>query len=183
MRIIMWLIVIAFAVTVAGCKQPTQTAASPSAPTTTAAARKGPAPPPRARPAPGRQRAAAGEYEEVTLTVTIPARPEAVPGDAPQARGGHAGCPMSQSGDILGIRISQPHGIVVGWVSAGGAAGKAGIKTGDSIIACDGKMLSCPASLRPFLISGAEPLKLKLTILRRKAARAAPAPRAGRARA
>jgi hypothetical protein len=178
MRVIVWLLVIAFAVTVAGCKQPPQTAVATSVPTTTAAAPKPPAAPPKA-PVPPRRVAAAG-YEQLVLTVSIPAQSEAAPGEAPAAPGGHPGCPKSASSDILGIQISQPHGVIVGAVVPGGPADMAGIKVGDSIIACDGQPVTCPASLLP-LLSGGGPRELTLTIRRPKAAAAAPAPPAGHA--
>jgi hypothetical protein len=161
-----WLLLIALAVVVASHKQPAQTAAAAPARTAIAAAPMPTAPAPRA-PAPPRRVAAAG-YEELVLTLSIPDLSQAGPGAGSPGSGGHPGCPKSASSDILGIQISRPHGVIVGAVVPGGPADMAGIKVGDSIIACDGQPVTCPASLLPLL--GGGPRDLQLTIRRAKAA-------------
>ncbi len=85
--------------------------------------------------------------------------------------GGHGGgCPQTEVGATLGLALSQPHGCIVGNVMPNGPAGKAGVKTGDSIVEADGKTVTCPSVLAPCLSSTAQPGKVKLTILRRKSA-------------
>jgi S1-C subfamily serine protease len=168
-----WLVPILLVALAVGCKQAPQ-AAAPTPAATTAAAPKPPAAPPQAQAAPRGPGAMAGEYEELTLAVTIPGR-SAAGAPQPPAAGGHSNCPMTQSSGLLGIQISQPHGVIVGAVVPGGPAEKAGIKVGDSIVACNGKPVTCPASLLPLIRAGEKAQELKLTIRRPKAAAPAPA--------
>lgn len=137
---------------------------------------------------------AEGTYDTLTVTVELPGAGKAAGPAAgkssgspqteePSGRGaGRArgsrmgmgpggGCPREMTGATLGVEIAQPHGCIVGSVSKGGPAGKAGIKVGDSIAACGGQAVTCPATLFPYLQRGGEARKLKLTVYRPKEAR------------
>ena len=106
------------------------------------------------------------------MTVEIPTKEKwtaSKPAVGGPQRRGHPQCPKDQCGEILGITISSPHGIVVAAVVPDGPADAAGIKPGDSIVACNGTRVSCPAVLLPLLGTGKEPLTVKLTTHRRKA--------------
>jgi len=169
-RSILLLVVIAVALGAAGCK-PAPEGTTPAAPTTA------PAPTPAPPPSPAVQQPATGAgFEEIVVTVEIPVEPLAEEEPA-QPAGSHGGsrCPMSESGTILGIVIGVPHGIIVSKVLPDGPAAKAGIKVGDSIVACNGVKVSCPSALRPMLDNNGSPLTVKLTIHRAKKAAASPA--------
>jgi S1-C subfamily serine protease len=103
------------------------------------------------------------DADRVVLTVVLPAEGEPLTA----SRGGHGpGCPTTVVSALLGIMIASPHGIVVARATPGGPAAEAGIAQGDSIIECDGKPVSCPASLLPLLERGEERRPVKLTVLR-----------------
>jgi membrane-associated protease RseP (regulator of RpoE activity) len=162
-RILIWSLALALALGVSGCK--TAPEQGPAAPPTGTSASETPYPLPFAR-----QPAADSSYEELVLTVEIPVRPpapERQPG-VPAGPHGGAGCPKTECSQLLGIDISSPHGIVVSKVLPGGPAEKAGIKVGDSIVACNGNETSCPSSLRPMLGSGVKVVTVELTIRRPK---------------
>jgi len=165
-RNLIWLVAVAVAWGAFGCRT------APEKPTEVT-----PAVVPAPAPAPPPQPAEAAGFEEIVLKVEIPAQTAAPEGQPGERRGPHggAGCPMSESNQLLGIRISRPHGIVVGEVVPDGPAVKAGIKVGDSIVACDGKPVSCPSSLRPMLGRGGKVITVELTIHRPKEAPAKPA--------
>jgi C-terminal processing protease CtpA/Prc len=80
-----------------------------------------------------------------------------------------AGCPMNAVSLILDISFASPHGCLVGEVHPGGPAAKAGIKPGDSIVAADGSVVSCPSKLLPRVQQGSKPAQVVLTIKRPKA--------------
>jgi membrane-associated protease RseP (regulator of RpoE activity) len=84
------------------------------------------------------------------------------------AGGQGGGCPQTTVSIVLGLSLSQPHGCIVANVTPKGPAGKAGVKSGDSIVEADGKTVTCPSVLAPYLSDTAQPGKVKLTILRRK---------------
>ena len=80
------------------------------------------------------------DYDEVVVTLVIPARADVPTG------GAHGGsCPQDQLCNILGVRLAQPHGLVVGTVVPDGPADKAGIKPGDRLAA----PTECPAKIKP----------------------------------
>ncbi len=149
-----------------GCKAaPTQSAAPPKT-TVAKDSSKGQSSAAPAKPAEEEQ----VELTEMVIPVEIPAcTPEEWAEKKDKSHGGR-GCPMKDSGTILGIRISSPHGIIVSEVVPGGPADKAGIKVGDSIIACNGKPTSCPSVLRPMIVPKKQSYVVKLTIRRAKAA-------------
>jgi len=92
-------------------------------------------------------------------------------GGAGGGPGGHgAGCPQTEVGNLLALSLRQPHGCIVGSVSGKGPAGKAGIKPGDSIVEADGNLVTCPSTFVPYLGLTEKPRKVKLTLLRPKAA-------------
>jgi len=180
MKLMFWLLAIVVALAAAGCKQAPQQVAAAPGPAPAAA----PAPPvaPPTHPYGPRPGAAPGSYEELVLTVALPAQAKPDTGETPPATGGHANCPMSESSEILGIQIGQPHGVIVSRVVPGGPAEKAGIKAGDSIVACNGKVVTCPSTLRPLLGAGEKAREVKLTIRRVKRTKdSSPATPAGRA--
>ncbi len=164
------LIVVGIVLLVAGLGQaamaaaPSAAPAKPAAPVSAAAT----APPASASPA-AKAAPAEAASQRLVVTVQLPAKGEG--GAArPMGRGagGHgAGCFQSQTGELLGVTISRPHGCVIGSVLPAGPAGKAGIKPGDSIIACDGKEVTCPRMLVMGLGQRPGPREVKLTIVRR----------------
>jgi hypothetical protein len=84
--------------------------------------------------------------------------------------GGHgSGCPQTEMNQFLGVVLSQPHGCVVGTVNPKGLAGKAGIKSGDSIVEANGVTVTCPSTFAPVLASADKSHGLTLTVLRKKA--------------
>jgi len=125
-------------------------------------------------PAAGPQagRAPAAGQEKVVLSVKLPPAGRAPAG--PMVGGPGAGhgprCPQTQINGILGVTITQPHGCVLGQVSAHGPAGKAGLKAGDSIVEADGQVVTCPSALLPFVQPGAKGKTVKLGVMRAKAA-------------
>jgi S1-C subfamily serine protease len=75
---------------------------------------------------------------------------------------------MKAMSAILGCAVASPHGIIVGSVAPDSSAAEAGILPGDSITACDGKIVTCPSTLLPRLKQGEEPRQVELTLRRRK---------------
>ncbi len=75
-------------------------------------------------------------------------------------------CPTTQVSSLLGIAVARPHGIVIQSVVADGPAAKAGIRRGDGIVKCDGKAVSCPATLLPHLDRGEKRRPVELTLKR-----------------
>ncbi len=123
-----------------------------------------------------------GSFEQVSVTVTIPSAgavgppfslgqedegsaDETAPPGRPAPGGG---CPMKQVSAVLGIAIAQPMGCLIGAVQPGSPADEAGLKAGDSIIACDGNVVTCPSSLAPGIAPRREPREVELTVRRRK---------------
>jgi serine protease Do len=163
MRNLILLVALGLALGVSGCK----TAPEQAPPSSTGAA--GATRTPHRQPF-GRQLAAGSGYEELVLTVEIPVQPgveEPRPGQVAVAPG-LGGCPKTGCSRLLGIGIGSPHGIVVSKVLPGGPAEKAGIKVGDSIVACKGRATSCPSYLRPMLGTGGTVVTVELTIRRAK---------------
>jgi len=164
-RTLVWPLALALALGVWGCK--TVPEQKPAAPPAEPAASATPYPLPAAL-----QPVVAVPYEELVLTVEIPVQPPSAAAQPGQPAGPHggAGCPKTESSQLLGIEIGSPHGIVVSNVVAGGPAEKAGIKVGDSVVACNGTATTCPSGLRPLLGSGRQVVTVKLTIHRPKPA-------------
>jgi S1-C subfamily serine protease len=104
------------------------------------------------------------DADRVVLTVEVPARGEPL---SAGGRGHGPDCPQTHVSALLGIVIASPHGILVARTVPGGPAAEAGIMKGDSIVECDGKRVSCPAALLPFLEQGEERRQVELTVLRR----------------
>jgi S1-C subfamily serine protease len=165
-------LVVALVALVVGCKTPRQqSAVNPDALSGTAQQASG-------QGAPGKASSSQVDYEEIVVTVTLPGRDKANATESvvsSTGRKGHPGCPKTESGLILGIEISRPHGCVVGSVLPGGPAETAGIKVGDSIVACEGTAVSCPSVLLPLLPQGGGEAEVKLTIRRAQAKDAKPA--------
>ena len=107
-------------------------------------------------------------FEEVVVKVEIPPAGQAASADVVMPKGGAPGCPMKAMAAILGCAVASPHGIVVGSVAPDSSAAEAGIVPGDSIIACDGKTVSCPSTLLPNLKQGKDARQVELTVRRRK---------------
>jgi len=169
-RGVLLLMAIAVALGAAGCKTAPE-GPTPAAPTAAPAPTPAPPAPPVAQQLPTPE-----GFEQIVVTVDIPVQPPAEAQAAPPAAShGGAACPMSESNKILGITIGSPHGIVVSNVLPDGPAAKAGIKAGDGIVACNGKRMSCPSTLRPMLGDGTRPVTVKLTIFRPKDTAARPA--------
>ena len=104
-----------------------------------------------------------GDADRVVLTVELPAQGEPLMGGGP----GHGpDCPQTQVSALLGIRIANPHGILVSQAIPGGPAAEGGVKQGDSIVECDGAPVTCPSRLLPLLGRGEERRPVKLTVLR-----------------
>ena len=101
------------------------------------------------------------EYETVALTLEIPAAAD-VPGGG--AHGGN--CPMTRLGNILGVTLAQPHGLVIGTVIPGGPADKAGIKAGDML----GGRTECPQTTLPMFEASKEPREMKVNVQRPRGA-------------
>jgi membrane-associated protease RseP (regulator of RpoE activity) len=98
--------------------------------------------------------------------------------------GGHSGgCPQTEMNQYLGVKLSQPHGCIVGNVLPKGLAGKAGIKPGDSIVEANGVTVTCPSTFAPVLMGIDGSHGLKLTVLRKKAEASPTAARSGAASA
>jgi hypothetical protein len=121
------------------------------------------------------------ETETLELTVEIPAcqpRPEGQPEQdsaewgAPRTGPRLERCPKMQVQNILKIIFAIPGGCVVGSVTPDGPADKAGLKPGDSIVACNEFSVVCPKTL----VEHIEPLTdvrvVKFIIERPKAAEA-----------
>jgi S1-C subfamily serine protease len=89
------------------------------------------------------------------------------------------GCPKSALQEMLGLTFSEAHGCVVGEVDPGSTAAKAGLKRGDSIVACNGNTVTCPSSLFPVLQPDPKTGKVTFTVNRPKSA-GAPAATPGR---
>lgn len=107
------------------------------------------------------------------LTVQLPGAGEAGPEQAPSRPGmpagpggGHSGCPQTQVGRMLGINIANPHGCIIGGVVPKGPAAEAGLLQGDSIVACNGVEVTCPASLLPELENARAQGSAELKVLR-----------------
>ena len=96
---------------------------------------------------------------EHKVAVTIPAQTEG---------SDIRGCPQSSVGTILGVTISRPHGCLVGGVAPGGPGEAAGLKVGDSIVACQGEPVSCPSGLLPHVRPAGEEREVELTVRRRE---------------
>jgi len=176
------LIVVGIILLVAGLGQaamaaaPSAAPAKPAAPVSAAATARPASASPAAKAAP-----AEAASQRLVVTVQLPAKGEG--GAArPMGRGagGHgAGCFQSQTGELLGVTIARPHGCIIGNVLPEGPAGKAGIKPGDSIIAFDGKEVTCPRTLVMGLGQRPGPREVKLTIVRAGGAESAGATKAG----
>jgi len=100
---------------------------------------------------------ASGEYETGALTLEIPAARDVPTGGT---RGGH--CPKTRLGHILGVKLAQPHGLVIGTVIPDGPAAKAGIKQGDMLAAPS----QCPRMVLPRFEAGEEPREMKVNVRR-----------------
>ncbi len=167
-------LMLGLAVGLVGCKDAAERAAAP--PTTTATATDVEE---QAQPSPAGHQAGAKEtpeFEELVITVEIPGcTPEEWAASKDKSHGGR-GCPMKDSSAILGVTISSPHGIVISEVVPGSPADKAGLKKGDSIVACNGNPTSCPSVLRPMITPTRTTRVVKLTVRRQKAAETAAEP-------
>lgn len=98
-----------------------------------------------------------GEYEKVAVTIEIPAARDVPTG------GAHGGrCPKDQLCNILGVKLAQPHGLVVGTVVPDGPADKAGIKEGDML----GTSAQCPSMTVNRFLPDSDPRELELTVRR-----------------
>jgi len=97
-------------------------------------------------------------WAERTVTVTIPAE---------TAGSDRRGCPKSVVSAILGVVMMKPHGCLVSRVMPGSPADAAGLKAGDSIIACQGESVACPAGLLPLMLPAGEDRDVELTVRRR----------------
>jgi hypothetical protein len=101
---------------------------------------------------------AASVYETVAVTIEIPAEKDVPTG------GTHGGrCPQDQLCNILGVRLAQPHGMVVGMVVPDGPADKAGIKKGD-MLSTSGE---CPSMALNRFLPRSDAREVKLTVRRR----------------
>jgi hypothetical protein len=110
---------------------------------------------------------AKASWTEQTLTVRIPAGTEGSEGSD------RTGCPMSAVSAILGVAIASPHGCYLGHTTPGGPADAAGLKAGDSIIACQGESVHCPSSLLRHVLPTEDDHDVELTVRRRQRAEAA----------
>jgi len=103
-------------------------------------------------------------FEEVVAVCQLPAADEPlleVPGS------GHGpNCPTTQVSSLLGIAIASPHRITIGSVVPEGPAARAGIKSGDGIVKCDGQTVDCPRTLLPHLGQAEERSPVELTLRR-----------------
>jgi S1-C subfamily serine protease len=126
------------------------------------------APAPAQTPAPAKAAPAAkAPREDVqVVTLTVKVAPELLSRRGERGRGGHQNCPQTRLEELFGIRFSQPHGCFVGRVAPGSLAEQAGLKAGDSITACNGEKVTCPASLLQRMPLGKEPGLIELTIER-----------------
>ncbi len=114
-----------------------------------------------AAPAPSPEEIAQG-YQILKLTAQLPA---ALMQQAQQK----ADCPRTLVGALFGLELADPHGCVIGTLVPGGLAEQAGLKTGDSIAACNDQSVSCPQEFVPLLrasVAGPAKGKLVLTIHR-----------------
>jgi len=108
------------------------------------------------------------EYEEVVVTVEIPARDKT----RPMPRGGPdgEGCPAHRVPRILGITFGGGGGgLGVGTVVPEGPAAKAGMKPGDLIAKCEGEPIDCPRTLARHLRQSSKPRQVEMTLRRPKA--------------
>jgi predicted metalloprotease with PDZ domain len=126
--------------------------------------------------------APAADQDKLVIPVQLPPAGQVRPMAGAGLSGHGPNCPQTQVSGLLGVQIGQPHGVILGHVSPTGPAGKAGLKAGDSIIACNGAAVTCPATLLPMLRTGEKPTTVKLTVLRAKsstapAAKPAPSPK------
>ncbi len=92
---------------------------------------------------------------EISATILIPPADEV----GPVGR-----CPKKGMETILGVTISQPHGLCIGSVVPDGPAAKAGIKPGDRL----GQPSDCPRSTIDRFLPGDEAREVRVTIRRSK---------------
>lgn len=102
----------------------------------------------------------AADFARVTLNVTVP--PDLLTGLSEPKKD----CPQSLLGELFGLTFSEPHGCIIGSVNKGGLAEQAGIKPGDSIVACNGSEVTCPSKLAEALPLGKKPGAIELVIHR-----------------
>jgi len=106
-----------------------------------------------------------------------------VPQEAMDSASKGGGCPRTITQSLFGFEYSSPHGCVIGKLTPGGPAERAGLKVGDGIASCNGREVSCPSSLEPAIrasFDGPTPGHLVLLIHRPLSAPAvAPAPAPG----
>jgi hypothetical protein len=74
------------------------------------------------------------------------------------------GCPSSALSALFGVNFTSMHGCVLGNVAPGGLAEQIGLRTGDSIVGCNGGEATCPRTLVPLLRPG----KVELIVHRPK---------------
>jgi hypothetical protein len=100
-----------------------------------------------------------GDHDTMVVTIEIPAAADVPTG------GAHGGrCPKDQMGNVLGVTLSQAHGLVVATVLTDGPADRAGIEPGDWL----GNAQDCPSSTLPSLRAQHEPRSIEWTVRRPK---------------
>ena len=158
-RLIALCVVLSVLLVVSGCKEGETPGAAAQAQGQVAASQ--PAPVGQAAPEAAKPSATEGE---IVLTLQIPAagtKAESAP------LSGHGGsCPMGAMSGLLGVEITNPHGLIIGRVVPNSPADKAGLRTGDSVIKIDGQAVTCPRKCVPFLKQGDKPREVKLTVIR-----------------
>ena len=121
------------------------------------------APPPSVALAPVRPEAGpTGEgYDILKITAELPQ-------EVLDAAAQGASCPSSLLTNLFGVNFSNPHGCIIGSLTPGGLAEKAGLMVGDSIVGCNGGEVTCPRTMAPLLSAPKEPGKVELIVHRPK---------------
>ncbi len=122
---------------IAGCRSARQTQ-SPTAtpPAATASATRAPSPP-QAMTAPR-------GFQALTLTMVVPQ-------EAVDRAASEGSCPRTYLIALFGADFANPHGCVIGEVTPGGPAQRAGLQVNDRIAACNGEAVTCPRTMLPVI--------------------------------
>jgi hypothetical protein len=104
--------------------------------------------------------AAAGRgYEVLKLTAQLP---RSLVDDA-RAR---ASCPATAFAMLFGAQLANPRGCILGALTPEGLAARAGLRAGDSIVACNGREVTCPSTFLPAVLAPKQPDTIELIIHR-----------------
>jgi hypothetical protein len=128
--------------------KPVATAPTPSAPVPSSSV----------TPAPAAAPAGAG-YEVLKLTAQLP---RSLVDDA-RAR---ASCPATAFAMLFGAQLANPRGCILGALTPEGLAARAGLRAGDSIVACNGREVTCPSTFLPAVLAPKQPDTIELIIHR-----------------